>query len=150
MSDVKAGSTEAANTAEAKVKGSSRAERAKKHLEANPYVVKVGKRITYTENFYMDLYHIYEEHPDWTAVMIYGQLGFDTEIVGKERAEQALYRAKKMAESGELFKVNPEDIDFSAPLEEQLEGMDMRKQIEYLKTVVHMERTLISALKKNM
>ena len=53
-----------------------------------------------------------------TYVQAYYALGFDTKILGENRANSAGKRVMKMAEENRLFTVDPSSYDGSVPMEE--------------------------------
>ena len=71
----------------------------------NPFLKDFhGHSMIYTKDFYMALYKkISDEH--MTYVEAYNALGFDTGILGTNRANAAGKRAVRMAEENRLFTV---------------------------------------------
>lgn len=84
----------------------------------NPFMADFhGNTIVYSKDFYVAMYKkIHDE--GMTYVQAYNALGFDTEILGENRANSAGKRVMKMAEENRLFTVDPSSYDGSVPMEE--------------------------------
>ena len=76
-----------------------------------------GHTIVYHKEFYVAMYKkIHEE--GMTYVEAYNALGFDTKILGENRANSAGKRVMQMARENKLFTVDPSNYDGSVPREE--------------------------------
>ena len=73
---------------------------------------------------------ISDEH--MTYVEAYNALGFDTGILGTNRANAAGKRAVRMAEENRLFTVAPSSYNGSVP-REQMGNMSLQEELAYLK-----------------
>ena len=84
----------------------------------NPFMADFhGSTIVYSKDFYVAMYK--KIHDDgMTYVQAYNALGFDTKILGENRANSAGKRVMKMAEKIRLFTVDPSSYDGSVPMEE--------------------------------
>ena len=84
----------------------------------NPFMADFhGNTIVYSKDFYVAMYK--KIHDDgMTYVQAYNALGFDTKILGENRANSAGKRVMKMAEENKLFTVDPSSYDGSVPMEE--------------------------------
>lgn len=107
-----------------------------------------GDELAYTKDFYIALYHrMKEEH--MTAAQAYESLGFDTKVLGKDRANSAARRAKKMAEEGKLDFEDPGCYDGSVKLE-QMGNLSPQEKIAYLEARTHYLETFIDLQKKTL
>ena len=86
----------------------------------NPYVdhIESNGSIHYTYECYMTLYNKIV-HGQMDRLEAYASLGFDLEVVGRDRAKQAAYRAVKMGEK--IIQKNPADYDSTLSVNEILE-----------------------------
>ena len=84
----------------------------------NPFMADFhGNTIVYSKDFYVAMYK--KIHDDgMTYVQAYNALGFDTKILGENRANSAGKRVMKMADENKLFTVDPSSYDGSVPMEE--------------------------------
>jgi hypothetical protein len=116
-------------------------------LMDNPYIKGIfGDRIFYTDDFYVDLHKkIAEGH---TYVEAYQSLGFDLNLLGKKRAEQAGKRAVKMAKEGKLNAApKPEQFNGSIPMD-QMTGLNPEEWAAYCEArAIYLEHYL-KVLKK--
>ena len=80
-------------------------------LGSNPYVTEVsGCRITYTDEFYEKMYSLTHGDGRLTYVRAYEDLGFDTDILGEDRANSAGRRAARRFEKLTVYGIsNTED-----------------------------------------
>lgn len=133
------------------------AENRAKNLEAPPSELKPfldnpflkdfhGNNIIYTKDFYIAMYKkISEEH--MTYVEAYNSLGFDTLILGTDRANAAGKRAMRMAEERRLFVVDPSSYEGSVP-REAMGTMSPEEELAYLKARNAYLEELVEAQKK--
>ena len=108
-------------------------EEVRKIVDENRFVADYrGGDIIYSSDFYIAMYRkIHDE--GMTYVQAYNALGFDTEILGTDRANSAGKRAMKMAEEDRLFTVKKENYRGSAsPEEMDYEKMTTDEKIAYL------------------
>ena len=97
----------------------------------NPFMADFhGNTIVYSKDFYVAMYK--KIHDDgMTYVQAYNALGFDTKILGENRANSAGKRVMKMAEENKLFTVDPSSYDGSVPMEE-LGNLAPEEKMAYL------------------
>ena len=80
----------------------------------NPYVKGLrGNRIFYRGSFYCEMYRLMTE--GISPEEAYKQLGFDTDVLGPNRAFQAAKRAKSKAENGTLQEDDEDSPEPTAP-----------------------------------
>lgn len=86
----------------------------------NPYVdyIEGNGSIHYTYECYDTLYNKIV-HGQMDRLEAYASLGFDIEVVGRDRAKQAAYRAVKMGEK--VIRKNPSEYDSTLSVNEILE-----------------------------
>ena len=86
----------------------------------NPYVdyIESNGSIHYTYECYDTLYNKIV-HGQMDRLEAYASLGFDIEVVGRDRAKQAAYRAVKMGEK--VIRKNPSEYDSTLSVNEILE-----------------------------
>ena len=90
-----------------------------------------GHTIVYHKEFYVAMYKkIHEE--GMTYVEAYNALGFDTKILGENRANSAGKRVMQMAREDRLFTADPSNYDGSVPREE-MGNLAPEEEIAYLK-----------------
>lgn len=105
-----------------------------------------GHTIVYHKEFYVAMYKkIHEE--DMTYVEAYNALGFDTKILGENRANSAGKRVMQMARENKLFTVDPSNYDGSVPREE-MGNLAPEEEIAYLKARNMYLEELVEAQKK--
>ena len=113
----------------------------------NPYLDTFhGHTIVYHKEFYVAMYKkIHEE--GMTYVEAYNALGFDTKILGENRANSAGKRVMQMARENKLFTVDPSNYDGSVPREE-MGNLAPEEEIAYLKARNMYLEELVEAQKK--
>jgi hypothetical protein len=105
-----------------------------------------GHTIVYHKEFYVTMYKkIHEE--GMTYVEAYNALGFDTKILGENRANSAGKRVMQMARENKLFTVDPSNYDGSVPREE-MGNLAPEEEIAYLKARNIYLEELVEAQKK--
>lgn len=105
-----------------------------------------GHTIVYHKEFYVAMYKkIHEE--GMTYVEAYNALGFDTKILGENRANSAGKRVMQMARENKLFTVDPGSYDGSVPPEE-MGNLAPEEEIAYLKARNMYLEELVEAQKK--
>ena len=105
-----------------------------------------GHTIVYHKEFYVAMYKkIHGEK--MTYVEAYNALGFDTKILGENRANSAGKRVMQMARENKLFTVDPSNYDGSVPLEE-MGNLAPEEEIAYLKARNMYLEELVEAQKK--
>lgn len=108
-------------------------------------------KFTYTKRFYMDLYKLVSEQ-GLTYVQAYNKLGFDTSVLGENRANSAGKRAAAMAKEGTLYTISPENYDGSKSKEyygkmtPEEELAYYKARCSYLDTVVEVQKKMPSEL----
>ena len=112
-----------------------------------------GHTIVYHKDFYIAMYKkIHDE--GMTYVEAYNALGFDTKILGENRAYSVGKRVMKMAEQNRLFTVSPANYDGTVPPEkmgdlapaEKLAYLEARNA--YLEEVVEAQKKIPSLLEE--
>lgn len=105
-----------------------------------------GHTIVYHKDFYAAMYKkIHDE--GMTYVQAYNALGFDTKILGENRANAAGKRVMQMAREDRLFTTKPSSYDGSVP-PEKMGKLAPAEEIAYLKARnMYLER-LVEAQKK--
>ena len=112
----------------------------------NPFFADFhGHTITYSKDFYVAMYKKIRE--GMTYVEAYNALGFDTKILGENRANSAGKRVMKMAEENRLFTVDPSNYDGSVP-PEKMGDLAPEEKIAYLTARNMYLETIIEAQKK--
>lgn len=105
-----------------------------------------GHNIVYSKDFYVAMYKkIHDE--GMTYVAAYNALGFNTAILGENRANSAGKRAMQMAEENRLFTVDPSSYDGSVSREE-MGALTPEEELAYLKARTIYLETLVEAQKK--
>lgn len=105
-----------------------------------------GHTIVYHKEFYVAMYKkIHEE--GMTYVEAYNALGFDTKILGENRANSAGKRVMQMARENKLFTADPSNYDGSVPREE-MGNLAPEEEIAYLKARNMYLEELVEAQKK--
>lgn len=112
-----------------------------------------GHTIVYHKDFYIAMYKkIHDE--GMTYVEAYNALGFDTKVLGENRAYSVGKRVMKMAEQNRLFTVSPANYDGTVPPEkmgdlapaEKLAYLEARNA--YLEEVVEAQKKISSLLEE--
>lgn len=113
----------------------------------NPFVDDFhGHALVYSKDFYVALYKkIHDE--GMTYVEAYNALGFDTKILGENRANSIGKRVMKLAAKNRLFTVDPANYDGSVPREE-MGNLSPEEEIAYLKARNLYLESIIEAQKK--
>jgi hypothetical protein len=105
-----------------------------------------GHTIVYHKEFYVAMYKkIHDE--GMTYVEAYNALGFDTKILGENRANSAGKRVMQMARENKLFTIDPSNYDGSVPREE-MGNLAPEEEIAYLKARNMYLEELVEAQKK--
>lgn len=105
-----------------------------------------GHTIVYHKEFYVAMYKkIHEE--GMTYVEAYNALGFDTKILGENRANSAGKRVMQMAREDRLFTADPSNYDGSVPREE-MGDLAPEEELAYLKARNMYLEELVEAQKK--
>lgn len=113
----------------------------------NPFLEDFhGHKIVYTKDFYVALYKkIHDE--GMTYVAAYNALGFDTRILGENRALAVGKRVMQMAEENKLFTADPASYDGTVPREEMGE-LAPAEELAYLKARNAYLEEIVEAQKK--
>ena len=97
----------------------------------NPFMADFhGHTIVYSKDFYVAMYKKLHDE-GMTATEAYNALGFDTRILGSNRARQAAKRVMQMARENRLFTEDPSNYDGSVPMEEMGE-LSQEETVAYL------------------
>ena len=114
----------------------------------NPFLEDFrGHTIIYCKDFYVAMYKkIHDE--GMTYVEAYNALGFDTKILGENRANSAGKRVMQMARENRLFTVDPASFDGSVP-REAMGSLSPEEELAYLKARNMYLEMVIEAQKKN-
>ena len=102
-------------------------------------------RIIYSKDFYIALYRKIQE--GMTYVEAYNALGFDTKVLGEDRANAAGKRVMQKARDHKLFTVDETSYDGSVPREE-MGKLTPEEERAYLKARTHYLEEMLSAQKK--
>ena len=90
-----------------------------------------GHTIVYHKEFYVAMYKkIHDE--GMTYVEAYNALGFDTKVLGENRANSAGKRVMQMARENRLFTISPASYDGSVP-REKMGDLAPEEELAYLK-----------------
>lgn len=118
-----------------------------RYLDNNEFVIDVREnRFVYSKDFYIAMYKkIHDEH--MTYIQAYTALGFDTKVLGENRALSAGKRAVQMANEHKLFTVDPSNYDGSVSME-NMGNLNKDEQIAYLKARVAYFEEAVSLQKK--
>ena len=113
----------------------------------NPFLADFhGHTIVYSKDFYVAMYKkIHGE--GMTYVEAYNALGFDTRILGENRANAAGKRVMQMAAQNRLFTVDPSSYDGSVPREE-MGDLAPEEELAYLKARNLYLEAIVEAQKK--
>lgn len=118
------------------------------------YITSVTEtQIRYTRLFFIQMHRLAAEK-GMTASQAYTELGFNIGITGKERAQQAMRKAMKKAETGELLRRNPGEyqgnLAVTDDLFQTLDQMNDTEEIAQLKAMVLYYSELAQAQKKTL
>lgn len=102
-------------------------------------------KFTYTKRFYIDMYDLISSGKTYAEA--YDALGFDSAVLGKNRANSAGKRAVAMAKDGSLHKVSPDNYDGSKP-EGFYEFSTQEEELAYYKARTIYLSTMVEAQKK--
>ena len=112
----------------------------------NPFVSGFKEdRLYYTKDFDVALYKKIQE--GMTYVEAYNALGFDTKVLGEDRANAAGKRVMRKARDHKLFMEDASSYDGSVPLEE-MGGLSPEEERAYLKARTHYLEEMLAAQKK--
>lgn len=113
----------------------------------NPFLEDFhGNTIVYHKDFYVAMYKkIHDE--GMTYVEAYNALGFDTKVLGENRANSAGKRVMQLAAQGKLFAADPASYDGSVPREE-MGKLAPEEELAYLKARTMYLEELVEAQKK--
>ena len=112
----------------------------------NPFVSGFKEdRLYYTKDFDVALYKKIQE--GMTYVEAYNALGFDTKVLGEDRANAAGKRVMRKARDHKLFTKDASSYDGSVPLEE-MGGLSPEEERAYLKARTHYLEEMLAAQKK--
>lgn len=105
-----------------------------------------GDTFVYAKDFYIAMYKKIKEE-GMTYVQAYNALGFDTCVLGTDRANAAGKRAMKMGDENKLFTIDPASYDGSVP-QEKMGQLTPEEERAYLKARnIYLEH-LVAAQKK--
>lgn len=113
----------------------------------NPFVAGFkGDRLIYTKDFDIALYKkITGEKLSYVAA--YNALGFDTEVLGENRANSAGRRVMEKAREHKLFPKDEASYDGSVPIE-KMGDLSPEEERAYLKARMHYLEEVLKAQKK--
>lgn len=113
----------------------------------NPFLEDFhGHTIVYHKDFYVAMYKkIHDE--GMTYVEAYNALGFDTKILGENRANSAGKRVMQMARENRLFTTDPSNYDGSVP-REKMGALSPEEELAYLKARNLYLEMIVDAQKK--
>lgn len=113
----------------------------------NPFVTGFkGERLFYSKDFDVAMYKKITEEK-MTYVQAYNALGFDTEVLGTDRANAAGKRVMEKARNNKLFTIDETSYDGSVPLD-QMGNMSPEEERAYLKARTRYLEEMIIAQKK--
>lgn len=113
----------------------------------NPFVTGFkGERLFYSKDFDVAMYKKITEEK-MTYVQAYNALGFDTEVLGTDRANAAGKRVMEKARNNKLFTIDETSYDGSVPLD-QMGKMSPEEERAYLKARTRYLEEMIIAQKK--
>lgn len=113
----------------------------------NPFVTGFkGERLFYSKDFDVAMYKKITEEK-MTYVQAYNALGFDTEVLGTDRANAAGKRAMEKARNNKLFTIDETSYDGSVPMD-QMGNMSPEEERAYLKARTRYLEEVIIAQKK--
>ena len=103
-------------------------------------------RLFYSKDFDIAMYKkIHDE--GMTYVQAYNALGFDTNILGEDRANAAGKRVMHKARDNKLFTIDASNYDGSVPME-QMGNLSPEEERAYLKARNHYLEEMLLAQKK--
>lgn len=103
-------------------------------------------KLYYTKDFDVAMYKkIHDE--GMTYVQAYNALGFDTSVLGEDRANAAGKRAMEKARNHKLFTVDETSYDGSVP-REKMGNLSPEEEMAYLKARNHYLEEMLLAQKK--
>ena len=113
----------------------------------NEFVVGFKEdRLFYSKDFDIAMYKkIHEE--GMTYVQAYNALGFDTNVLGEDRANAAGKRVMQKARDNKLFTIDESNYDGSVSME-QMENLSPEEERAYLKARNHYLEEMLVAQKK--
>lgn len=113
----------------------------------NPFVTGFKEdRLFYSKDFDVAMYKkIHDE--GMTYVEAYNSLGFDTKVLGENRANAAGRRVMEKARDHKLFTVDESSYDGSVPMED-MGKLSPDEERAYLKARNHYLEEMLSAQKK--
>lgn len=122
----------------------------------NEYVADLDfkhNKLKYTKEFYFQMNKLLEEGK--SAAEAYDALGFDTKILGRDRANAAATRARELAKGRKARSVTPKDFDGSKPIEEmgdltpeEFKAYAQAREI-YLLTLLDYQKKIDAFLEEN-
>ena len=113
----------------------------------NPFVTGFkGERLFYSKDFDVAMYKKITEEK-MTYVQAYNALGFDTEVLGTDRANAAGKRVMEKARNNKLFTIDETSYDGSVPID-QMGNMSPEEERAYLKARTRYLEEMIIAQKK--
>lgn len=105
-----------------------------------------GDRLFYSKDFDIAMYKkIHDE--GMTYVEAYNALGFDTNVLGVDRANAAGRRVMQKARDNKLFTIDASNYDGSVPME-QMGNLTPEEERAYLKARNHYLEEMLLAQKK--
>lgn len=103
-------------------------------------------RLYYSKDFDIAMYKkIHDE--GMTYVQAYNALGFDTNVLGEDRANAAGKRVMQKARDNKLFTIDASNYDGSVPME-QMGNLTPEEERAYLKARNHYLEEMLLAQKK--
>lgn len=103
-------------------------------------------RLFYSKDFDVAMYKKIKEE-GMTYVQAYNALGFDTEVLGENRANAAGKRVMEKARANKLFTIDESSYDGSVPREE-MGNLSPEEEIAYLKSRTRYLEEMLKAQKK--
>lgn len=112
----------------------------------NPFVEGFHEdRLYYSKDFDVAMYKKIQE--GMTYVEAYNALGFDTKVLGEDRANAAGKRVMRKARDHKLFTIDETSYDGSVPREE-MGSLTPEEEVAYLKARNHYLEEMLKAQKK--
>ena len=113
----------------------------------NPFVVGFKEdRLFYSKDFDVAMYKKINDE-GMTYVEAYNSLGFDTNVLGENRANAAGKRVMEKARNHKLFTVDESSYDGSVPMEE-MGKLSPEEERAYLKARNHYLEEMLATQKK--
>lgn len=113
----------------------------------NPFVVGFKEdRLFYSKDFDVALYKMIHDE-GMTYVEAYNALGFDTKVLGENRANAAGKRVMEKARDHKLFTIDERSYDGSVPMEE-MGKLSPEEERAYLKARNHYLEEMLATQKK--